>query len=84
MADDKTESCTFGGFVMSDGTMVIRDIAHFDEPSGRCHDCNIKHGGYHHHGCDVERCPICGQQLISCEHEVYSLIAITNMPKLGE
>jgi len=40
---------------------------HFDEPSGRCHDCNIKHGGFHHAGCDVERCPKCGGQLISCD-----------------
>jgi len=39
---------------------------HFDEQSGRCHDCNIKHGNYHHPGCDVERCPKCKDQLISC------------------
>ena len=34
--------------------------------SERCHDCNAKRGGFHHPGCDVERCPICGGQLISC------------------
>lgn len=39
---------------------------HFDEGNGRCHDCNIKHGGFHHLNCDVERCPKCGGQLISC------------------
>lgn len=33
----------------------------------RCHDCNAKNGHYHHWGCDVERCPSCKQQLISCE-----------------
>ena len=32
----------------------------------RCHDCNAKVGHFHHLGCDVERCPICGGQLISC------------------
>lgn len=32
----------------------------------RCHDCNVKSGGYHHPGCDVERCPQCRGQLISC------------------
>ena len=32
----------------------------------RCHDCNIKEGGYHHPNCDMERCPRCGGQLISC------------------
>jgi hypothetical protein len=31
-----------------------------------CHDCNTPLGGYHHPGCDNERCPICGGQLISC------------------
>lgn len=34
--------------------------------NGMCHDCNAKHGNYHHYGCDVERCPKCGGQLISC------------------
>lgn len=34
--------------------------------SVRCHDCNIEVGGIHHPGCDVEECPICHFQLISC------------------
>lgn len=32
----------------------------------RCPDCNVKAGGFHHPGCDNERCPRCGYQLISC------------------
>lgn len=32
----------------------------------RCHDCGIAKGGNHHPGCDMERCPKCGGQLISC------------------
>lgn len=31
-----------------------------------CHDCGISKGGKHHPGCDMERCPRCGGQLISC------------------
>jgi len=32
----------------------------------RCHDCNTLKGRYHHLGCDMEECPICGGQLIAC------------------
>lgn len=34
---------------------------------GRCDDCGAKRGQYHHAGCDLERCPACGGQLISCD-----------------
>ena len=31
-----------------------------------CHDCATPYGRLHHLGCDMERCPLCGGQLISC------------------
>lgn len=31
-----------------------------------CHDCGARPGHFHHPGCDVEECPVCGEQLISC------------------
>lgn len=34
--------------------------------AGTCHDCGAGRGDYHHVGCDMERCPFCGGQLISC------------------
>jgi hypothetical protein len=34
--------------------------------AGRCGDCGVEPGGYHHLGCDLARCPRCGRQLISC------------------
>lgn len=33
----------------------------------KCHDCEVKVGQLHVPGCDVERCPRCSGQLISCE-----------------
>lgn len=33
-----------------------------------CHDCSATKGQIHLLGCDVEQCPVCKEQLISCEH----------------
>lgn len=33
----------------------------------RCHDCGCKPGNFHHSGCDMEECPQCHGQLISCD-----------------
>ncbi len=44
-----------------DGSILLSVPAYDD-----CHDCNVKAGQFHHPGCDMERCPKCGGQLISC------------------
>jgi hypothetical protein len=31
-----------------------------------CHDCNAKPGQFHKPDCDMEICPICGDQLMTC------------------
>lgn len=33
----------------------------------RCGDCGVLPGQVHHHGCDIERCPACEEQSISCD-----------------
>lgn len=33
----------------------------------RCPDCHANEGALHAPGCDMERCPLCGGQIISCE-----------------
>lgn len=32
----------------------------------RCHDCGVRPGGFHHLGCDMQRCPLCRRQMMSC------------------
>ena len=46
------------------------DFFEGDDKNVRCGDCGAKHGFYHHEGCDCERCPVCGNQLISCDCDI--------------
>lgn len=41
----------------------------YDDQEMKCGDCGAAAGEYHFAGCDMERCPKCGRQLISCDCE---------------
>lgn len=49
-----------------DGRPVIHYNQDYGGPDQRCHDCGVAFGGAHHPGCDLERCPKCKDQLITC------------------
>mgnify|MGYP001611664044 CR=1 FL=1 len=48
-------------------TIYPRDTTYYDS-GPRCHDCGIVNTPchVHHYECDIERCPKCGGQLLSC------------------
>lgn len=56
-------SCTLQ--VYSDTPDVPR-LPYPEDSDGNCHDCLTPPGGLHHPGCDMERCPRCHGQLITC------------------
>lgn len=66
MLAKETESCTLDTLII-DGQAYKRDTTYYDV-NERCHDCGIlnRPGNIHHFGCDIERCPKCGGQLLAC------------------
>ncbi len=59
--DEELKHSSGGG--PPDSEVQARCAEYSDRP---CHDCYAVKGQYHSDGCDVERCPRCFTQLLSC------------------
>lgn len=64
--DAKREECP------EEGCYYARQVpgqqgARLAQADVRCGDCGAKWGHYHHPGCDLEECPVCHGQAISCD-----------------
>lgn len=67
MSDPSTVSCTGNLEVEFPDGETLPSVPYDDKGDNiRCHDCKVEGGGFHHPGCDMEQCPKCGGQLISC------------------
>lgn len=70
MADPATIACLGDVLGFSHGETAKRTP--YENPNNpeltRCHDCGVTAGSIHHWGCDMERCPVCRLQLLTCEH----------------
>lgn len=45
-----------------------------------CHDCSAMEGEFHVPGCDVEQCPLCGGQALSCDCQLQWTAEIPERP----
>lgn len=64
MRDETVVTCSHNSYVVFPNGKVMDSVPHAKQE--RCHDCFVMESGFHHPGCDMERCPLCGRQLISC------------------
>lgn len=70
MTDPRCTGCLDGMMILF-SDCVARPIRYGKEtrkwePQERCPDCGVSLGRVHHPGCDMEQCPKCQGQLISC------------------
>jgi hypothetical protein len=62
----RTASCTVQSIEFPDGVKLPPLAYEPEAGAGPCQDCGAPPGGIHHPGCEIERCPRCSGQLLSC------------------
>jgi hypothetical protein len=62
----EADGCTVDGIVLGGRRYARAAVDPEDSEGGRCYDCAARRGSRHHVGCDLERCPACHWQQISC------------------
>lgn len=64
MLDESVCGCSDNTQVVYPDGLALKSLPYDYE--SRCGDCGVAVGGNHHPGCDMEKCPRCAGQLISC------------------
>ena len=61
-------TCTVGVFHVAGRpiTMVAFGREQWRPKPSRCGDCGVARDGWHHPGCDLQECPVCAGQMLSC------------------
>lgn len=63
--DPRTTTCA-GGYIDYADSESFPRVRYPDDEKERCPKCHVSPGGFHHDGCYIERCPRCGERLVSC------------------
>lgn len=62
----KVDRCTRNERIVYPSGTSLPTIPYPTTAEGPCGDCGVQPGQKHHPGCDMEECPKCHGQLISC------------------
>ena len=62
------QKITNSGFFPAELDVQCNPIPYDGKLGEHCPDCWTEKGELHENGCDWEKCPVCGLQLISCGH----------------
>lgn len=65
----RAQTCTVTAFHVDGAPIPLAPFRGWRGRSGgddRCGSCGVGPGGWHHPGCDLQRCPLCHGQLCSC------------------